>query len=784
MRRSLKTRLVCLLSAAAIILGALPVSANSTNTDIPVKPVFEDMQYAERMIQGDEGLVTVNVAEGCGKWYKVRPVMGGEYMIHATGHSLTQPFVALFDNEGNRVDNGEDEFYTSSNDVTTYTLYADLESFATYYIWACCLDGDSGTFGLNVRTSIKPWVKMNGELLSDPGNIKFNYGEEPEFEFGVDMWNAIDLEELDIDFQVKGYEYYEDDNDDIDDWHYWNGDSNYYNRSLVYQYGHDWNIDSYDRETYPTHVDLTIRKYNGDEYITYFSFTYSFNVDTHLSFTEPVYVFMYEDPETTYDISDLTNCDVNAGIQFHWTCWWSRDSILKPSEVRDGGSSRHNEDGSWTHFPGNRQYDGYLTIRDLFQNEAFSYMFAFQRTTDNTERIESNSTIHYQSEKDTDYRIYSFTPESSGTYTFSTSNSTANSFIALFDSSCNCMAYNDRAGSNDGFWQTRNNYYYENPGEEASITAALTAGNTYYYVIKVIPDQDYGTPDECDITLSGGINPTSSSATQSTAPNEPTSIPHADIPVISYTPTNETGVAGFVERLYSVALGRQSDPVGKQDWIDAITLRGETGASCARGFLYSNEFLSKQVTNEVFVAVLYRTFFDREPDQAGFDAWVNLLNNGTTKEEVIEGFINSTEWANLCLRYGIRSGGSGVPSVEIQPNQQTIEFATRLYTTCLRRNADQNGLMAWARQLANQRDTGTGAARGFFFSSEFTNQNVSNRDFVRRLYLTFMDREPDESGYNAWVTQLDSGVSREEVFNGFALSPEFSRICADYGIIR
>ena len=263
-----------------------------------------------------------------------------------------------------------------------------------------------------------------------------------------------------------------------------------------------------------------------------------------------------------------------------------------------------------------------------------------------------------------------------------------------------------------------------------------------------------------------------------------TPTPTPSIPASSSQPVTETGVAGFVERLYTVALGRASDPAGKQDWIDAITMRGETGASCARGFLYSPEFLNKGVSNEEFVAVLYRTFFDREPDQAGFNAWVGVLNNGTSKEEVIEGFINSTEWANLCLFYGIRNGGTGVPNIEIEPNRGTIDFATRLYTTCLARSADEDGLMAWARQLANQRDTGSGAARGFFFSSEFTGQNVSKGEFVTRLYRTFMDREPDQSGFDAWVAQLDSGVSREEVFEGFAQSPEFTRICASYGIIR
>ncbi|MBO4637487.1 MAG: DUF4214 domain-containing protein [Clostridiales bacterium] len=257
-----------------------------------------------------------------------------------------------------------------------------------------------------------------------------------------------------------------------------------------------------------------------------------------------------------------------------------------------------------------------------------------------------------------------------------------------------------------------------------------------------------------------------------------------ELPDYDPSTLTETGIAGFVERMYTVALNRASDPAGKADWIASVTERGGSGADVARGFLLSPEFLNKGYSDVDFVTVLYRTFFNRNPDDAGLVAWVNALSNGASKQDIIEGFINSTEFANLCLTYGIACGGTGVPNIEVEPNSATIEFATRLYTTCLGRDADEPGMLAWARQLANQRDTGTGAARGFFFSEEFTRQNVSNEEYVNRLYRTFMGREADEAGFTAWVAQLDNGVSREEVFNGFAESPEFARICASYGIIK
>ena len=301
--------------------------------------------------------------------------------------------------------------------------------------------------------------------------------------------------------------------------------------------------------------------------------------------------------------------------------------------------------------------------------------------------------------------------------------------------------------------------------------AVITAGTkTYQYT----PDAEPDIPSIPD------------TPTTPVVPGTPTT---PDVPSTPSTPStpggsaSEGGVAGFVERLYTVALGRASEPAGKANWIAAIR-GGESGADAAKGFLFSDEFLNKDMSNADFVTVLYRTFFDREPDAAGHAAWVAALERGESKQDVIMGFINSTEWANVCLRYGINSGGTGAANITIEPNDDIIAFATRLYTTCLKRSPDQNGLRAWAIQLANLRDTGTNAAHGFFFSDEMNNNPVSNEEFVTRLYLTFMDRNPDEAGFNAWVGQLDGGVSREEVFQGFAQSNEFGEICARYGIMR
>lgn len=255
-------------------------------------------------------------------------------------------------------------------------------------------------------------------------------------------------------------------------------------------------------------------------------------------------------------------------------------------------------------------------------------------------------------------------------------------------------------------------------------------------------------------------------------------------PVIDLTAVSEPGVGGFVERLYTVALGRASDPSGKADWINRVMTQGYTGADVAEGFLYSDEFLGKSMTNSGFLNVLYATFFNRTPDEGGKNNWLNAMAAGMSKREVIQGFINSTEWANLCLTYGILSGGTGVPNISIEPSEKVIAFATRLYTTCLGRDADPHGLADWSSQLANLKITGSSAAHGFFFSEEFLIQNFSNDEYVTRLYRTFLGREPDPAGFADWTGQLAAGASRESIFRGFAGSAEWAVICSDYGILR
>lgn len=115
------------------------------------------------------------------------------------------------------------------------------------------------------------------------------------------------------------------------------------------------------------------------------------------------------------------------------------------------------------------------------------------------------------------------------------------------------------------------------------------------------------------------------------------------------------GLTAFVARLYTKALGRSYDTNGLNDWCDTICDKRQTVTYVStEGFFNSKEFLEKNMSNSDYVKVLYRTFFDREYDQAGYETWMNNLENHTmNRNQVLLGFANSSEFAKLKKQYGV-----------------------------------------------------------------------------------------------------------------------------------
>lgn len=124
-------------------------------------------------------------------------------------------------------------------------------------------------------------------------------------------------------------------------------------------------------------------------------------------------------------------------------------------------------------------------------------------------------------------------------------------------------------------------------------------------------------------------------------------------PVLTPEQIQELAVRHFVERLYLNALERPFDVAGRDSFVDLIMHQNGTGSDVVRGILGSVEFANRNLNNEEFVNVLYKAFFNRVPTAAEAANWTNALASGMTRAEIIEAFIASPEWAEVCAYYKI-----------------------------------------------------------------------------------------------------------------------------------
>lgn len=259
-------------------------------------------------------------------------------------------------------------------------------------------------------------------------------------------------------------------------------------------------------------------------------------------------------------------------------------------------------------------------------------------------------------------------------------------------------------------------------------------------------------------------------------------------------PVYSDDVEAFVAQLYNVCLDREPDKSGLNLWTSRLKAKEESGVSAAYGFIFSNEFKNKNLCNEDYIEQLYKAFMGRSSDAEGKKLWLKELSSGKTREEVFNGFALSNEFANLCKKYGINQGTAiEIPKYGTVPTGScsvcgkedgVTGFVKRLYKVCLNRNADASGLADWTGKLWNHTSTGRSVAYGFIFSAEFTGKNYNDADYVEHLYEAFMGRSSDAAGKTTWMKLLKEGWTREQVFDGFVGSKEFSDICSSYGIVR
>jgi len=80
---------------------------------------------------------------------------------------------------------------------------------------------------------------------------------------------------------------------------------------------------------------------------------------------------------------------------------------------------------------------------------------------------------------------------------------------------------------------------------------------------------------------------------------------------VSYRAAADTSpLTAFITRFYELCLSRKPDSSGLTFWTTQLKSGQKTGADVGRDFILSKEFVQKNVSDEIYISILYKAFFD------------------------------------------------------------------------------------------------------------------------------------------------------------------------------
>jgi len=239
------------------------------------------------------------------------------------------------------------------------------------------------------------------------------------------------------------------------------------------------------------------------------------------------------------------------------------------------------------------------------------------------------------------------------------------------------------------------------------------------------------------------------------------------------------GELSLVTHFYRSILNRDPDAPGKAFW-DSETARltglganvNEVWFLMANYFFNSNEYIAANKSNTAFMIDVYNTFFNRPPDQGGFDYWMSQMNAGLSREGVIFWFMFSPEFRTFTQ--GI-FGNS--------PARAEVDMVMDFFRGILNRLPDNSSFNFWVGQLRQAQCQGASAvytavdniSAAFIFNAEYNNRNRNNTQYVTDMYYSFLRRGGDLQGVQFWINQLNAGTkTRAQMRQDFIGTPEFN----------
>lgn len=141
---------------------------------------------------------------------------------------------------------------------------------------------------------------------------------------------------------------------------------------------------------------------------------------------------------------------------------------------------------------------------------------------------------------------------------------------------------------------------------------------------------------------------------------------------------------------------------------------------------------------------------------------------------------------NLLFQRGLNDvslrGVSKVFSYNFDIENVVEKFIKNVYTNLLGRQATNSEIKKYSKNLIDKSISTSSFIKSIIESKEFKNINISDGDFITKIYKITLNRAPDEDGKNFWVGEIKK-TSRIYVLNQVLKGDEFIRLMNEVGLV-
>lgn len=202
-----------------------------------------------------------------------------------------------------------------------------------------------------------------------------------------------------------------------------------------------------------------------------------------------------------------------------------------------------------------------------------------------------------------------------------------------------------------------------------------------------------------------------------------------------------------------------AQPEPKRDEIPtSVTLvpNGTSEYDLLAKILSTNDFYNGWGgTNAGFVTGLYRSLLGRDPEPAGLASWVNRLNAGQTRVQIIETFERTPEALQIKVAHwyqDVLGWNASLAALKLDP-----------------------GVIYWSTLLAAGQSETAVLSRILSTDDYLRGSGGTNEGFVTGLYRSLLGRGTDPDGFNYFVGLLRNGMSRADLAQRILSTPEAKR---------